>query len=84
MASEVTRYHDTWFLPPNSLLIERHSDACELKLYSRFLRLCMIDQFIITVKETKILGRNNRTVVWSVAGPISDLSGKGQSILGEA
>ena len=33
---------------------------------------------------TKILGGNNKTVVWSTACPISDLFGKGEQILGSA
>ena len=31
-----------------------------------------------------MLGGNNRTVVWSAAGPISDSFGKGERILGSA
>ena len=34
--------------------------------------------------RNKVLGRNNKTVVWSAAYHISDLFGEGEMILGEA
>ena len=50
MASEVTQHHITWFLPPNSLLIEPLADQIPLEcLWSEatFLQLCIMDQFMI-------------------------------------
>ena len=46
--------------------------------------MLLLKKLLSIVSKIKILGWNNKTVVWSAACPISDLFSKGKPILGSA